>query len=264
MRCRFVNTGCNDAYTNMAIDEAILACCQEPTLRVYQWSSPSISLGYSQNVKEGINAERCRQNGIAVVRRITGGKAVLHDREVTYSFIAPESAIKLPRDVTTAYKIIANALVIALEKVGISAEIKNYPDRIATPACFNSSNWYELTVNNKKISGSAQRRLNGKILQHGDVLLDFDYSNNALLLNPGKAPNSAEKLKKELEKRVTSIKHELNFNISPPKVAAAIKEGFKKNFKLSFYEGKITAEEAELSETLKNEKYSTAAWNFGI
>lgn len=258
MQCRFIDTGYNDAYTNMAIDEAILTYCDKPTLRVYQWSSPSISVGYNQNVNEEINLEKCREHKIVIVRRITGGKAVFHDKEITYSLIVPENAISLPKDVTESCRAIAQGLVIALEKVGLKAEIKKQPERLATPICFNSSNWYELSVNNKKISGSAQRRLNGKILQHGPILMDFDYGMNALLFKSNGAIDSLENLKK----RITSIKNELNTEISYGKLASAIKYGFQKNFSFDFLNDDLSSEEIKLTKKLKSEKYLTDNWNF--
>ena len=182
MQCRFIDTGFNDAFTNMAIDEALLNS-KIPVLRVYSWDPKAISIGYNQNIEKEINIDYCQNNGIDIVRRITGGKAVFHDKEITYSFILPENTNLLPFDVNESYKIIAKALVIAFKKIDINAEIRKVPERIETPVCFNSSNWYELLVNNKKISGSAQRRMDGKILQHGSLLIDFDYNKNNSIFN---------------------------------------------------------------------------------
>jgi len=165
MKCRFIDTGTNDAFANMAIDEALLNS-KIPVLRVYQWKPNAISIGYNQDINKEINLDNCNKLNINIVRRITGGKAVFHDRELTYSFIIPENNNILPIEINESYRIIAKALVIALKKIGIKAEIKKIPERITTPICFNSSNWYELLVKKKKISGSAQRRMDGKVLQH--------------------------------------------------------------------------------------------------
>lgn len=260
MKCRFIDTGFNAAYGNMAIDEAILSCCKEPALRVYQWSSPSISVGYNQAVRKEINIEKCKENSIDIVRRVTGGKAVLHDKEITYSLILPEGAIALPQDVAESYKIIANALVFALQKIGVKAQIKQQPEKVATPICFNSQNWYELTVNEKKISGSAQRRLQGKILQHGPILMDFDFEKNAVLF----ISNDSKELAENLRKKITSIKHELGIDISYKEMVDAVKYGFQKNFKMNFFDDALTKEEIELSKKLRNEKYSLSSWNFRL
>lgn len=257
MKCRFIDTGHKDAYTNMAIDESILNFCKKPTLRVYQWTAPSISVGYNQNVGKEINFDNCKKHKVPIVRRITGGKAVLHDKEVTYSFILPENLLEMPRDILKSYKVIAQALVLAFETIGIKAIIQKQPQKLATPICFNSSNWYELTVNNKKISGSAQRRLKGKILQHGPLLIDFDYEKNAMLFPSDNAKELAEGLKK----RITSIKRELGIDVSYNEMVSAIKHGFQKNFKFDFFEDELTNEEKKLADTLKKEKYSTDTWN---
>ncbi|MEK6983519.1 MAG: biotin/lipoate A/B protein ligase family protein [Nanoarchaeota archaeon] len=258
MQCRFIDTGSNDAFTNMAIDEAILTYCEQPVLRVYKWSSPSISVGYNQSAANEINLDKCKEHSVKIVRRITGGKAVLHDKEVTYSFILPENTAMLPRNITESYRAIAQGLVIALKKIRLNAEIKKQPERLATPICFNSSNWYELSVNNKKISGSAQRRLNGKILQHGPILMDFDYGMNALLFKSNGAMGSL----KGLRNRITSVKNELNSEISYDELSNAIKYGFKRNFNFDFIDSKLTNNEIRLSVALRNEKYSKEKWNF--
>src|SRR3989338_2364583 len=143
MQCRFIDTGLNDAYMNMSIDEAILSHCKIPTLRVYGWKPSAISLGYNQDIEE-INIDECEKNKIDVVRRVTGGKAVFHDKEITYSFILPEDLGLLPKEINESYKEIANALILALKKFNIDAEIKKTPEKIKTSICFNSSNWYEL------------------------------------------------------------------------------------------------------------------------
>ena len=196
-----------------------------PTLRIYQWNTKAISIGYNQDIIKEINLKKCKELNIDIVRRITGGKAVFHDKELTYSFIVPENLNLLPKDIVESYKIIAEALIIALNKIGINADIKKINEKIATPICFNSSNWYELTVNNKKISGSAQRRFDGKVLQHGSILIDFDFELNSLLFNSNNPLDNIENLKQ----RITTL-NELNKKIDLNELTEAIKQGFKENF----------------------------------
>lgn len=224
MRCRFIDTGFRNAFENMAIDEALAMKCTSPILRFYQWKPKAVSLGYSQDISE-INLDYCKKGNIDVVRRITGGKAVFHDKELTYSFIVPEKLDLLPKDVVGSYKAIAEALVIGLEQIGIKAEIKKITEKVKTPICFNSSNWYELLVKNKKISGSAQRRLNGIILQHGSILMSFDYGMNSKIFKSDNE-NAIEKLKQ----RITSIKNESRKNISMNELKKAVKSGFEERF----------------------------------
>ena len=261
MKCRFIDTGFNDAFTNMAIDEAILQHCQIPTLRVYSWNPKAVSIGYNQNLEKEINIEKCRELNIDIVRRITGGKAVFHDKEMTYSFILPEKLNLLSNEINESYKIIANALVIALKRLGIHSEIKKVPERIDTPICFNSSNWYELTINNKKISGSAQRRFNGKVLQHGSLLIDFDYNKNDSIFNSNNNFDNIENLKN----RITSLKNESkNKKISHNDLKVSIKNGFKDNFNFEMIDDSLTSEEIKLVEKLREEKYSADEWNFRL
>ena len=257
MECRFIDSGFNDAYTNMAIDEAILHYCKIPTLRVYGWKPSAISIGYNQNIEKEINIEYCKKNNIYVVRRVTGGKAVFHDKEITYSFILPENNNLLPFEINESYKTIANALVIALKKININAEIRKVPERIKTNICFNSSNWYELLVNNKKISGSAQRRMDGKVLQHGPILTDFDYNKNSLLFNTNDSFDSIINLKN----RITSLKNELNKIINYDELAEAIKFGFRGNFDFDLVDDSLSEDEIRLADKLSKEKYSTDEWN---
>ena len=256
MQCRFIDSGFNDAFTNMAIDEAILSYCQMPNLRIYGWKTKAISVGYNQNIEKEINLKNCKKLNIDIVRRITGGKAVFHDKEITYSFILPEKNNLIPSEINESYRIIANALIIAFKKIGINAEMKKAPEKIKTPICFNSSNWYELLVNNKKISGSAQRRLNGKILQHGLILLDFDYEKNLLLFNANNLSGNIDS-QNNLKNRITSIKNELKNNkkISYKELADAIKFGFKENFGFDMVESSLNKEESMLAEKLKKGKY---------
>ena len=279
MKCRFIDTGFNDAYTNMAIDEAILHYCKIPTLRVYGWKQATISIGYNQDLEKEINMEYCKKNSLDIVRRLTGGKAVFHDKEITYSFISPENNDLLPMEINESYKIIAKALVIALKKIGINSEIKKVPEKIKTPICFNSSNWYELIVNNKKISGSAQRRMDRKILQHGSLLIDFDYNKNNSLFNSNDLIDNILNLKK----RITSINNQLkinniNYNLLEKQsfsgrrkiinfsseLKEAIKNGFKENFNFEMINDSLIIEEIKLAERLKEEKYSTEEWNYKL
>lgn len=265
MQCRFIDTGFRNAFENMAIDEAILHCCKISTLRVYGWKPAAISVGYNQDIEKEINLQNCKKFNISIVRRLTGGKAVFHDKEVTYSFILPKDANLIPFEINESYKIIAGALIIALKKIGLNAEMKKAPEKIKTPICFNSSNWYELLVNNKKISGSAQRRFNGEVLQHGPILIDFDYEKNASLFNSNNSEiiNTIDNLKN----RITSIKNEFkngNNKINYEKLKNAIKYGFKENFGFEMVDGSLSNEEAMLAEKLMEEKYSAEEWNYKL
>ena len=118
MRWRLIQEGYHDAYTNMAIDEALLQS-EAPVLRFYRWRPPAISIGYFQKLEEEIDLEECKRQGIDYVRRITGGKAVLHDKELTYSFVISQDL--MPKSIIESYKIISKAILIALGNLGLKA-----------------------------------------------------------------------------------------------------------------------------------------------
>jgi len=260
MNCRFIDTGFNDAFTNMAIDEALLIKSNIPILRIYSWSPKAVSIGYNQNLEEEINIQYCKKNNIDIVRRLTGGKAVFHDKEITYSFIIPENNNLLPLEVNESYRVIAKALVIAFNKLGIKAEIKKVPERIETPNCFNSSNWYELSVNQRKISGSAQRRVDGRVLQHGSILIDIDFNKNSSIF---KTDNNFDNIE-NLKNTITSLKRESNKIINHNMLKESIKFGFQENFNFDIIDDSLTNDELKLIDILKEEKYSKDDWNYRL
>lgn len=175
-RWRLITDADLTAWENMAVDEAILASAEcnavlTPTLRLYGWNSPAISIGYMQDPAPFASA------GIPLVRRITGGRAILHDAELTYSVVAPVDGPVFGKDINSAYSVLARCLVNALNDIGVKAESsqrRRTGARAKDPACFNSPSRHEITVAGKKISGSAQRRFKRAFLQHGSILLNLD------------------------------------------------------------------------------------------
>src|SRR5713101_8801594 len=180
---RFINTGAGAAAGNMALDEALLllheAHTAPPTLRVYGWCQPTLSLGYAQNAQQEVDLAACQAQGVAVVRRPTGGRAVLHDQEVTYSVVMPLLA-EGPSTITEHYRRIGLALAAALQSLGIPVhlarpQVRAAPVRTpASPACFAALSRYELSAAGKKIVGSAQKRAQRALLQHGSIPLWMD------------------------------------------------------------------------------------------
>jgi lipoate-protein ligase A len=211
----------------MAIDEGLLAEATAgsvpPVLRLYTWSPPAVSLGRFQDEASSVNAAVCRERGIDIVRRITGGRAVLHDQELTYSVISPAGGDLFPNDVLGTYKIIAAALLAGLRDLGIAAEMVSrsgrHADRVhlhpKDPACFSSPSWYEILVRERKIIGSAQRRVPGAFLQHGSILIGYDPAIEAAVI-PGGGLHGA----------VTCIRQELGREVVLEQVKDSIKRGF--------------------------------------
>jgi lipoate-protein ligase A len=224
---RFFDTGAHIGAYNMAIDEELLAQAQAgeqtPVLRFYTWDPAAVSIGRFQKIGVAVDADACERHGIDIVRRITGGRAVLHYRELTYSIIARADDPLFPANVLGTYKLIAAGLLQGLKNLGIPAEMVSRSSRHAAlvkknakdPACFSSPSWYEILVHGRKIIGSAQRKLSGAFLQHGSILMDYDPALEAEVIHGG-GNNDV----------VTSIRQELGRDVS----LEAVKFGFIKGF----------------------------------
>jgi lipoate-protein ligase A len=162
LKWRIIDFTENDAFMNMAIDEAVsesVAAGGPPTIRFYGWNPDAVSIGYFQSLEKEVDTARCAAEGVDVVRRRTGGGAVYHDHagEITYSVIAKETLF--PKDILASYRLICGWVMDSLALIGISPEFKPINDII---------------VNGKKISGNAQTRRNGVLLQHGTILYSLD------------------------------------------------------------------------------------------
>lgn len=178
----FLNSGFHDAATNMAIDETLLNWHSEgkipPIIRFYGWENPSLTIGKFQNEQKSIDFDGVRKHGCDFVRRLTGGSAVLHDHEVTYSIIVSESHPKIPHSINEAYYVLADGLLKAYQSLGIDASFAPPPhlgsgdDRSAV--CFETPAIYEILADGKKISGNAQTRQKDVLLQHGSLPISYD------------------------------------------------------------------------------------------
>jgi len=172
----------------MAADEVLLEFVSQSSsspstfLRFYQWKQPTLSLGFSQKAKRVVNFEFCRSRGIQIVRRPTGGKAVLHDQELTYAVVSNDSNYFPIHDISGTYRLIAEALSTGLNRMGIQTVLAGPPThRVSTShhafpsfACFALANHHEILWKNRKLIGSAQKRTRQGFLQHGSILIGFD------------------------------------------------------------------------------------------
>ncbi len=164
----------------MAIDQALASAVRDgapPTLRLYRWSPPCLSLGRNQPARGRYRLETLRSRGIDVVRRPTGGRAVLHDRELTYSVAVREGMLGSPRE---SYAVVNRALVAGIRRLGVDAALQPAASgRAPAPSlapCFADPAAGEVVVGGRKLVGSAQRRERGVLLQHGSLLLEGDQS----------------------------------------------------------------------------------------
>src|SRR5690625_551677 len=176
----FLHTGHQDAATNMAIDEALIHWHSKgeigPTLRFYRWEKPSLTVGHFQNVHKTIDFSGLEKHGCDFVRRLTGGSAVLHDDELTYSIVVNEQHPKIPHSVNKAYFVLAQGILHGYRNLGIQADF-SLPDikqRERSAVCFETPAIYEMIVDGKKLTGNAQTRKNGVLLQHGSIPLSFE------------------------------------------------------------------------------------------
>lgn len=232
---RFLDSGPATGAVNMTIDEELLQEAGKadtiPVLRFYGWSPPAVSLGRFQDAERSVNTEACRRHGIDIVRRITGGRAVLHRDELTYSIIARSDSDLFPNDVLGTYKVIAAGLLAGLRGLGIPAEMVSRSGRHAErvksgtqdPACFSSPSWYEILVQGRKIVGSAQRRVGGAFLQHGSILIRYDAPLEAEVI-PGGGMQDA----------VTCVSTALGRDIGIEEVSKAFREGFSRALDIQF------------------------------
>jgi len=241
-----------DGYMQMAIDEAMLILRSKNkipnTLRFFVFKPSAITIGYFQSMIDEVNLDFCKKKGISVVRRITGGGAVFHDEngEITYSIVVTER--EAPKDIIRSYELYCKGLIIALKKLGLTAEFKPVND---------------VLVFGKKISGSAQTRKRGVVLQHGTFMYNTDIGTLAVALKI-----VPEKLKdkgvSKLEERVITVSKALGREISRDEVLQALIEGFKEALNVKFIEEKLTQEELKLAKKLAEEKYSRDEWNFMV
>jgi lipoate-protein ligase A len=259
---RFLFTPEKDAFFNMATDEVLTYLCQKenriPTLRLYTWSPPAVSLGYFQKVNSAIDIDKCKKFGIDVVRRPTGGRAVLHQDELTYSICASiENFPELGSSVSQTYQQISLAFLQVLKILGIKGEwvkkvSQQKKEKISEP-CFVSSSRYEINIDNKKLIGSAQRRFGKVFLQHGSIPLKRNKISLAYFL-PQKG-EGVDRMEKSLTRHSTSIQELLNQEIEIHNIIGAVKLGFKKYFKIELVEQNLTDKELDRIGKLIQEKY---------
>lgn len=252
MKARLISPDAHPPSMNMAIDEALLDS-RLPVLRLYRWVPPGLSIGYAQSIDQ-VNRVFCEEQGIAVVRRITGGGAILHDKELTYCLILDREL--MPEAVLDSYMRISSGIVASLRILGLDALMNERESRDErSAACFQEPSWYELLINNRKIVGSAQKRMRGKLLQHGSVLIDIDIDRYARCFR------DSEEIAGGLRGRVTALNRELDRAIDYRELSGAMMSGLAEVLGMEFIEDELTEDELRRAERLDREKYSRDEWN---
>lgn len=222
----FIEYKVNTGKINMQVDSEILEsaiknCKKEPIIRFYGWAPKCVSLGRNQS-EDGINIEYCKKNNIDIVRRITGGRGLLHDNEITYSFVCPFDFLNNGESIISSYKEISSAIILGFKNLDIELEIGGSKKvNTSFDYCMSLTTGADLCINGKKLIGSAQFRKHNYLLQHGSVLFDFDCETIQNIFN--------EEINNDC---ITSIKR-LNDEITRGTVIESLKKGFKDYFNFS-------------------------------
>lgn len=250
---------------NMALDEAILEHIGRgesgPTLRLYAWDPPCLSLGHAQPIADA-DTKRLQERGWEVVRRATGGRAILHTDEITYSVIAPHDEPRIAGTVLESYNRLAQALLLAVQELELPVEMQEgKSDGSATPnpVCFEVPSTYEITVNGKKLIGSAQARKKEGVLQHGSLPLTGDLTRICQVLVFENEPARADAARRLLE-RATTVESALGRKVSWETAAQAFIHAFETQLGLSLKKGELSGSESTRTEQLVKEKYAHPSW----
>jgi len=262
---RFIDTGSCSAAYNMALDEAIAIAVRQnlspPTLRIYGWNQRSVSIGYFQRSGD-LDIGYCRENDILIVRRPTGGRAVLHHDEITYSFSVKTRTGLFSKGLLDSYRKISSALQLALSKVGVSPQSRihkpNPKPKIQNsnphnPLCFQSISYGEVSINNTKVIGSAQKRWADGLLQQGSIPLKA-YGDEIWKLFQGNILQIRKEPLIGLKQIVPGLSHD--------ELKNAIRISFEEIFQIKFIRSSPSQEELSLARELETQKYLSDAWTF--
>jgi lipoate-protein ligase A len=263
-RWRLLNAGTADGATNMAVDEAILRAVARalvpPTLRFYAWEPPCLSLGQAQSFSE-VDWEACIARGYTLVRRPTGGRAILHTDELTYSVTAPETELRVEGGIVESYRRLSEGLLEGLRLMGVPGIEAHHPEvqpsannAAQGPVCFEVPSTYEVTVAGKKLVGSAQVRREGVVLQHGTLPLVGDIARicEVLASHPDKA---------RVRARAATVEAVVRRAVSFDEAVQAVSQGMADVLNLELVPGDLTPQERAWADELRRTKYAADAWN---
>lgn len=248
---------------NMAVDEAILDAhlrgLTPPTLRIYRWQPAALSIGYFQSLEKDVDLELCRNRGIDVVRRLTGGRAVYHQDELTYAVVASRG-YGYPDSIAQSYLLLNEGLKQAYRRLGLEVALIAKDGAPGTAACFAGAGTADLLLGTKKIAGSAQFRRGEAFLQHGSLPITLDGDCYLSLL---KFPSveMKEQSRRQLQNKATDIESALGRRIAGEELIQALREGFAEALGISFHDACLTTEEMVTSQRLREHKYQSAHWN---
>jgi lipoate-protein ligase A len=249
----------------MAVDEAILEAIgrgdSSSTLRLYAWDPACLSLGHTQPFAD-VDLDRLRAHGWEVVRRATGGRAILHTDELTYSVTGSTEEPVLAGGVLESYSRIAQALLFAVKDLGLAVEMKEGKTSVNTtpnPVCFEVPSTYEITVGGKKLIGSAQARKKEGVLQHGSLPLTGDLARICQALVFENEP-ARERAAQRLLERAATVESALGSAVRWEEAAQAFSHAFETQLGICFEREELSESELRRAEELVHEKYDHPSW----
>jgi len=267
---RLINHGAGPPDWNMAVDRALLdtAVATEgiPTLRLFWWDPHALSLGANQKADDSIDWATLAADGYGVVRRPTGGRAILHADELTYSVIAPAPS----GGITAAYRWLAEGLIGGLAEAGITVDLQRQhasseegdrsgQQRSALETrhpCFSSAGRYELMAGGRKLVGSAQCRSRGWLMQHGSILLGSGHVSLPRYLIGA----DIEKEMAQLQGATVDCATLLGYDLSAGDLAPTFAAGFARELGISLEDGRMSEEELERADRLRTDQFNTEEW----
>lgn len=265
-RWRLIHTPHLPGARNMAVDEGLMESVglgdQPVILRLYGWSPPCLSLGYAQPVGQ-VDERAVEERGWHLVRRPTGGRAILHTDELTYAVIGPVDHWIFRGGVLPSYKRISSGLQAALVELGLDPEVQPSEDRDQSegdnPICFEVPSAYEITLQGRKLIGSAQVRRKSAVLQHGSLPLEGDVGWICQVL---RFPSEKERVRaaERLRDRATTVERELQRTVNWQAAAEAIASGFERALQIDLTKDRLTEEEQATAAALENSRYGVRAW----
>ena len=254
-----VDTAMRTGAENMALDEAIMEAVaagdSPPTLRFYQWAPPCLSLGKRQPL-DGVDLAACRADGVDVVRRATGGWAILHTDELTYSVALRPDDPRVSGAILDTYRTLSQGLIAGLRFLGADAEMNPVIPGGAqntSAACFEVPSAYEITLGGRKLIGSAQTRPAGKVLQHGSLPLHGDIARVACYLTFA-SERERQSLATHLRERATTVSDALGHSTPFSEAAQAMARGFAEALNVDLTPGEPSANEIAAARRIHDHK----------
>lgn len=268
---RFLNTAFGNAFFNMATDEqlvrSVAAGASPPTIRVFGWKPPAVSFGYAQKIGKEVDLDEASRRGIDVVRRPTGGRAVLHWNEFTYSVVCPTDHQILGGNISAVYRAISGCLVAGLRTLCVDARLEPGHAPVPSPRgkdvtspCFSSTSQYEITLGGKKLVGSSQRRIGETVLQHGSLLIGPEHKQIVDLM-----PAGHKRLQRvyadQLDEQTISLHEAGHADLGYDQLVDGIRQGFEDTLATDLVDISLSDDEQSSIEDLVAHKYATPDWN---